>query len=97
MAVGSVTETKVAPIRTDELLRVNVGTAPVPAKVKKVKSNDIEVEFKRPICLFDGSNVALSRRIADRWKWRRRGIANCKTKRIIGYRSIRKYGGTEHD
>ena len=68
MAVGSVTETKVAPIRTDELLRVNVGTAPVPAKVKKVKSNDIEVEFKRPICLFEGSNVALSRRIADRWR-----------------------------
>ena len=68
MAVGSVTETKVAPIRTDELLRVNVGTAPVPAKVMKVKSNDIEVEFKRPICLFDGSNVALSRRIADRWR-----------------------------
>jgi len=68
MAVGSVTETKVAPIRIDELLRVNVGTAPVPAKVKKVKSNDIEVEFKRPICLFEGSNVALSRRIADRWR-----------------------------
>ena len=68
MAVGSVTETKVAPIRTDELLRVSVGTAPVPAKVKKVKSNDIEVEFKRPICLFDGSNVALSRRISDRWR-----------------------------
>ena len=68
MAVGSVTETKVAPIRTDELLRVSVGTAPVPAKVMKVKSNDIEVEFKRPICLFEGSNVALSRRIADRWR-----------------------------
>jgi len=34
----------------------------------KVKSNDIEVEFKRPICLFEGSNVALSRRIADRWR-----------------------------
>ena len=68
MAVGSVTETKVAPIRTDELLRVNVGTAPVPAKVMKVKSNNIEVEFKRPICLFEGSNVALSRRIADRWR-----------------------------
>jgi len=68
MAVGSVTETKVAPIRIDELLRVNVGTAPVPAKVMKVKSNDIEVEFKRPICLFEGSNVALSRRIADRWR-----------------------------
>jgi len=76
MAVGSVTETKVAPIRTDELLRVNVGTAPVPAKVMKVKSNDIEVEFKRPICLFEGSNVALSRRIADRWRLIGAGIVD---------------------
>jgi translation initiation factor 2 subunit 3 len=76
MAVGSVTETKVAPIRTDELLRVNVGTAPVPAKVMKVKSNNIEVEFKRPICLFEGSNVALSRRIADRWRLIGAGIVD---------------------
>ena len=76
MAVGSVTETKVAPIRTDELLRVNVGTAPVPAKVMKVKSNNIEEEFKRPICLFEGSNVALSRRIADRWRLIGAGIVD---------------------
>ena len=32
-AVGSAGETKVVPVTVGELLRVNVGTAPVPAKV----------------------------------------------------------------
>ena len=50
------------------MLRVSVGTAPVPAKVSKVKSDNIEVEFRRPVCLFDKGNVALSRRIAERWR-----------------------------
>jgi translation initiation factor 2 subunit 3 len=67
-AVGSTGETKIKPIQVDELLRVNIGTAPVPAKVKKVKSDDIEIKFKRPVCLFNGVNVALSRRITDRWR-----------------------------
>ena len=67
-AVGSTGETKIKPIQVDELLRVSIGTAPVPARVKKVKSDDIEIEFKRPVCLFSEGNVALSRRIADRWR-----------------------------
>jgi translation initiation factor 2 subunit 3 len=67
-AVGSAGETKVTPVIVGELLRVNVGTAPVPAKVSKVKSDNIEVEFKRPVCLFSKGNVALSRRIAERWR-----------------------------
>jgi len=36
--------------------------------VSKVKSDNIEVEFKRPVCLFAKGNVALSRRIAERWR-----------------------------
>ena len=67
-AVGSGGETKVVPVKVGELLRINVGTAPVPAKVSKVKSDNIEVEFRRPVCLFDKGNVALSRRIAERWR-----------------------------
>jgi Translation initiation factor 2, gamma subunit (eIF-2gamma; GTPase) len=50
------------------LLRINVGTAPVPAKVNKVKADNIEVELRRPVCLFAKGNVALSRRIAERWR-----------------------------
>lgn len=67
-AVGAAGETKVLPIQNGELLRLNIGTAPVLSQVRKVKSNEIEVEFRRPVCLFDGENVAISRKIAERWR-----------------------------
>jgi translation initiation factor 2 subunit 3 len=67
-AVGTQGDTKVMPVQVGELLRVNIGTAPVPAKVNKAKADDIEIEFRRPVCLFTGGNVALSRRISERWR-----------------------------
>ncbi|NDB47349.1 MAG: translation initiation factor IF-2 subunit gamma, partial [Nitrososphaeria archaeon] len=67
-AVGTMNDIKVLPIQTGESLRLNIGTAPVLAKVVKVKSEKIEVQFKRPVCLFEKSNVALSRKIEDRWR-----------------------------
>ena len=67
-AVGDVDETKVLPIQVGESLRLNIGTAPVLSKVEKVKSGIIEVQFRRPVCLFEKNNVAISRRIADRWR-----------------------------
>ncbi|HXV66565.1 MAG TPA: translation initiation factor IF-2 subunit gamma [Nitrosopumilaceae archaeon] len=67
-AVGTSDGTKVLPIQIGESLRVNIGTAPVLSKVTKVKSNNIEIEFKRPVCVFEGGNIAISRRIAERWR-----------------------------
>jgi translation initiation factor 2 subunit 3 len=67
-AVGTTNETKVLPIQVGEALRVNIGTAPVLTKVAKVKSNKIEIEFRRPVCVFQGENIAISRRIAERWR-----------------------------
>lgn len=67
-AVGATNETKVVPIQTGESLRLNIGTAPILSKVTNVKSENIQVEFRRPVCLFDGGNVAISRRIEDRWR-----------------------------
>jgi len=67
-AVGSANEEKITPIKTGENLRVNIGTAPILGKVTNVKSDNIELSFKRPVCLFEKSNVALSRRISDRWR-----------------------------
>ena len=67
-AVGISNETKIIPITVGESLRVNIGTAPILSKVTKVKSNNIEIEFKRPVCVFEGSNIAISRRIAERWR-----------------------------
>ena len=67
-AVGDLDETKVLPIQVGESLRLNIGTAPILSRVEKVKSNIIETQFKRPVCIFEKSNVAISRRIADRWR-----------------------------
>ena len=67
-AVGMTGETKVLPVQMGELLRLNIGTAPVLSKVIKVKADIIEIEFRRPVCLFKNENVAISRRIADRWR-----------------------------
>ncbi len=66
--VGATDETKVAPIQNGEALRLNIGTAPVLSKVTKVRNENISVELRRPVCIFESDNVAISRRIADRWR-----------------------------
>lgn len=67
-AVGATEDIKVQSIQTGELLRLNIGTAPVLGKVTSVKSNKIEIELRRPVCIFKEGNVAISRRIAERWR-----------------------------
>ena len=67
-AVGVAEDTKVVPIQKDELLRLNIGTAPLLGKVSKIKSKNVEIELRRPACIFEHENVALSRRISDRWR-----------------------------
>jgi len=67
-AVGTIHDVKVIPIQMGESLRLNIGTAPILAKVSKAKSGKIEVQFKRPVCLFENSNVAISRKIEERWR-----------------------------
>lgn len=68
LAVGSHEETKVLPIQKGENLRLNIGTAPILSKVTGVRDGHVTAEFGRPVCLFEGGNVAISRRIADRWR-----------------------------
>ena len=67
-AVGTTEDTKVMPIQSGELLRLNIGTAPVLGQVTKIKSNTVEIKLRRPACVFSDGNVAISRRIADRWR-----------------------------
>jgi translation initiation factor 2 subunit 3 len=67
-AVGTTEDIKVNPITNGELLRLNIGTAPVLGKVTKVKSSKIEIELRRPACIFKNGHVAISRRIAERWR-----------------------------
>ncbi|MBT3573892.1 MAG: translation initiation factor IF-2 subunit gamma, partial [Nitrosopumilus sp.] len=67
-AVGTTEDIKVNPIQTGELLRLNIGTAPVLGKVTKAKSSNVEIELRRPACIFENGHVAISRRIAERWR-----------------------------
>ena len=75
-AVGSSDEIKVSSIQTGESLRLSIGTAPLLSKVTSVRGKIMEVQFKRPVCLFESSKVAISRRIAERWRLIGAGIAN---------------------
>ena len=68
LAVGLEGEAKVSPVQKGENLRLNIGTAPLLSKVSSVKGDRVDVEFRRPVCLFSGGNVAISRRISDRWR-----------------------------
>ena len=67
-AVGTTEDTKVMPIQSGELLRLNIGTAPILGQVSSIKSKTVEIKLRRPACIFEGGNVAISRRIADRWR-----------------------------
>ena len=67
-AVGISDDVKVKPLQMGELLRINIGTAPLLGKITKIKSEHTEIELRRPACIFTGGNVALSRRIDDRWR-----------------------------
>ena len=67
-AVGSADEIKVSSIQVGESLRLSIGTAPILSKVTSVRGEKIEVQFKRPVCLFEKGKVALSRRLAERWR-----------------------------
>jgi translation initiation factor 2 subunit 3 len=67
-AVGSVDEIKVSSIQVGESLRLSVGTAPVLSKVTSVRGERVDIQFKRPVCLFEKGRVAISRRIQERWR-----------------------------
>jgi translation initiation factor 2 subunit 3 len=67
-AVGSLDEIKVSSVQVGESLRLSIGTAPILSKVTSVRGEKIEVQFKRPVCLFEKGKVALSRRITERWR-----------------------------
>ena len=74
-AVGSGDEIKVSSIQTGESLRLSIGTAPLLSKVTSVRGKTVEIQFKRPVCLFEHSKVAISRRLAERWRLIGAGVA----------------------
>jgi translation initiation factor 2 subunit 3 len=67
-AVGTQDMVKVDPIKNKENLRLNIGTAVTTGTVTGSKNQRIEIKVKKPVCLMQKSKVAISRRIADRWR-----------------------------
>jgi translation initiation factor 2 subunit 3 len=67
-AVGTQDMVKVEPVKIKESLRLNIGTAATLGTVTNSKDIKIEIKLKKPICLLPKSRVAISRRIADRWR-----------------------------
>jgi translation initiation factor 2 subunit 3 len=75
-AVGSGEELKVSPVQMGESLRLSVGTAPLLSKVTSVRGKTVELQFKRPACIFKNSKVAISRSISERWRLIGDGVAS---------------------
>jgi translation initiation factor 2 subunit 3 len=74
-AVGTADMVKVEPVKVKEPLRLNIGTAASVGTVTNVRDTKIEVKLKKPVCLMPKSRVAISRRIAERWRLIGSGIA----------------------
>jgi translation initiation factor 2 subunit 3 len=74
-AVGTADMVKVEPLKAKEPIRVNMGTAAAIGNVTNVRDSKIEVKLKKPVCLMPKSRVAISRRIADRWRLIGSGVA----------------------
>ena len=74
-AVGTQDMVKVEPVKVKESLRLNIGTAATLGTVTNSKDIKIEIKLKKPVCLLPKSRVAISRRIADRWRLIGAGVA----------------------
>jgi len=75
-AVGTKELAKVESISKDETLLLHVGAAITVGKVVSVKGEMTTLKLTRPVCALTGSRVAISRKIAGRW-------------RLIGYGMIK--------
>ncbi len=66
--VGVTDEYKVEPIRSNEPLMLNIGTATTIGVVTSARGTEAEVKLKRPVCAEAGAPIAISRRVGARWR-----------------------------
>jgi translation initiation factor 2 subunit 3 len=67
-AVGTKELVKVEKVNMGETLLLHVGAAITVGKVGSIKNSDVRVQLTRPVCAQVGSRVAVSRKIAGRWR-----------------------------
>ncbi|MDG6938853.1 MAG: translation initiation factor IF-2 subunit gamma [Nitrososphaerota archaeon] len=66
--VGAPQAIKVEPIKMGEVLRLNVATATTAGSVVQLRGNVVTVKLAKPVCPPPDAKVAISRRVADRWR-----------------------------
>ncbi|HEV2166908.1 MAG TPA: translation initiation factor IF-2 subunit gamma [Thermoplasmata archaeon] len=76
--LGVQRETKVEKIRTSEMLAVTIGTTVAAGKVTSARGDEVELTLNRPVTVFPGSRVAISRKLTA---WR-----------LIGYGLVEESG-----
>jgi translation initiation factor 2 subunit 3 len=67
-AVGSAEMLRVEKVKPGESLRLNIGTAATLGTVTSARDTVAEMDLRKPVVAEKGSRVALSRRIAERWR-----------------------------
>jgi translation initiation factor 2 subunit 3 len=75
-AVGTKELMKIEEVSMNETLLLHVGAAITVGKVASIRKDTVLIKLTRPVCAQTASRVALSRKIAGRW-------------RLIGYGTIR--------
>ncbi|MEM5766318.1 MAG: translation initiation factor IF-2 subunit gamma [Candidatus Aenigmatarchaeota archaeon] len=66
--VGSEDLKEMPPIKQNESLMINVGTARSIGNVVEVKKNRVKLDLKIPICVEKNSKIVVSRQILGRWR-----------------------------
>lgn len=67
-AVGTKELMKIAEIVMNETLLLHVGAAITVGKVSSIRKDSVQIKLTRPVCVHPESRVALSRKIAGRWR-----------------------------
>lgn len=76
-------EEKINKITKNELLRLNIGSLTVDAKVVALKADLLKLELAKPSCIIDKSKISLSRKIKKSGGWRLIGVGMICTGNII--------------
>lgn len=66
--VGMKEETKVEPVKTNDILMLTVGIARTLGPVTSVSKKRIKIKLRVPVCAEIGQRVAVSRQIQSRWR-----------------------------
>ncbi len=68
MVVGAEKEIKVQEIKSNEMLMLNVGNMITVGLVKSARKNIIDINLKLPVCPIEGAQIAIGRRIGNKWR-----------------------------